>query len=86
MSLPSYHFLIHSCYELVAVVVRLKILQYIIKVEWSAHDSQFPIYICRTEFKIMQAHEICRMGRLIINHEIVRTRVRNSCSGHDITP
>jgi len=67
-------------------VVRLKILQYIIKVEWSAHNSQVPICMCHTEFNIMQAYERCRMGRLKINHEIVSTRVRNSCTGHDISP
>ena len=65
-------------------MVRLKVLQYVIKVEWSAHDSQVPIYICRTEFNIMQAYERHRMCRLKINHEIVKTGVRNSCTGHDI--
>jgi hypothetical protein len=33
----------------------------------------------------MQAYERCRMCRLIINHEIVKTGVRNSSTGHDLS-
>lgn len=44
------------------------------------------VYICHTEFDIMQAYERCRMCWLKINHEAVKAEVRNSCTGHDISP
>ena len=51
----------------------------------TTHRSPY-IYICHTEFNIMQAYERCRMGWLKINLEIVRTQVFKSCTGHDISP
>ena len=85
LSFPYTRHNLCGCFELVAVVVRLKILKYLIKVEWNAHDLQIPI-ICRTECNFMQACERCRMCWLKINHEIAVTWARNSCTGRDISP